>query len=103
MTHRSKKVTDLAHALPCMFADLPHLCTWPRTPSVPCHGNWQALGRGFSFKTDDNLFAAGCPEAHDLIDGRKGGMPTEDRFWCWMRAHVRTWRWIWEKGMVVVK
>ena len=100
--HRSRAVTDLAHEMPCMFTDLPHVCTWPRTPCVPCHGNWQVLGRGFAFKTDDNLFAAGCTEAHDLVDGRRSVMPRDTAFFEWLRAHVKTWRWIWENDKVRV-
>lgn len=101
--HRDKKVTDLAHDLPCMFTDLPHVCGYPRVPCIPCHGNWQVLGRGFSFKTDDHFFAAGCPEAHDLVDGRKPGLDGETAWWTWLRAHVRTVQWLWRRGLVMVK
>lgn len=85
-----------------MFTDLPHVCAWPRVPCVPCHGNWQVLGRGFSFKTDDNFFAAGCPEAHDIIDGRRSALPGETAWWEWLRAHVKTMRAIHERGLLVV-
>lgn len=99
MTARSRSLLDLAHDMPCMFVELPHKCAGA---SVPCHADWQALGRGFAFKADDFMFAAGCNDAHDLIDGRKGGMPRESRFWAWLLAHVRTMRWIWERGLVRV-
>lgn len=99
MTARSRSLLDLAHDMPCMFVELPHKCAGA---SVPCHANWQILGRGFSFKSDDPFFAAGCPEAHDLVDGRKPGLVHDAKFWEWMRAHVRTMRWIWERGLVRV-
>jgi hypothetical protein len=102
MMHRSRRLTDLAHELPCMFSDLPHVCAWPRVPCVPCHGNWQVLGRGFAFKTADHLFAAGCPEAHDLVDGRKGGMDGDSQWWAWLRAHVRTMAELWRRGWLQV-
>lgn len=103
MTHRSRRLTDLAHELPCTFTDLPHICTWPQVNCVPCHANWQVLGRGFAFKSDDNMFAAGCPVAHDLVDGRTPGLYGEDAFWARMRAHVRTMREIFERGLVVLR
>jgi hypothetical protein len=102
MNARSRALTDLAHDMPCMFTDLPHVCGWPRVGCVPCHANWQVLGRGFSFKAPDNFFAAGCPEAHDLVDGRKPGLSGDDCWWAWLRAHVRTMKWIFERGLVVV-
>lgn len=102
MTNRSRKLTDLAHELQCMFTDLPHVCTWPRTPCVPCHANWQIFDRGFAFKVPDHFFAAGCTEAHDLVDGRRGGMDLEARLWAWWRAHVRTMAEVWRRGWLVV-
>lgn len=99
MMTRNRKLLDLAHGLPCTFT-FPHVC---QGQIVPCHANWQVLGRGFSFKSDDIFFAAGCREAHDMVDGRKPGLEGESRWWEWLRAHVATMRLLWERGLVRVK
>jgi hypothetical protein len=39
------------------------------------HDNSLAGGRGASLKAPDWRTAAGCHNAHDLIDGRAGGLP----------------------------
>jgi len=98
MAYRSRKLLDIAHILPCC-ADFPHRCNGP---SVPAHSNQQLFGRGMGFKSRDHYFAAMCPEAHDYVDGRKGGWNREDKHAEWIRAYVKTWDLIWERGLVEV-
>jgi hypothetical protein len=91
MTHRAKKLTDLAHEIPCQ-AQFKHDCTgrWEQENgkylSVPAHSNQQAHGRGSYHKSHDCFFAAVCPPAHDLIDGRTPGMDKETKQAEWDRA-----------------
>jgi hypothetical protein len=67
--HEGRSYLDLTHGAPC------HLnftgCTGgtdPDAPSVPCHSNWQADGRGFSHKTHDDTVVPGCPSCHFQLD-----------------------------------
>jgi hypothetical protein len=57
----------------CRF---PHKC---KGLSVPMHSNALSTGRGAYFKAPDWAVAAGCNDAHDYIDGRKGGWTLEEK------------------------
>jgi hypothetical protein len=57
-------------------------------------------GRGFGYKTGDQFTAALCPEAHDFIDGRKGGWDKETKHAEWLRAYIATQNWLWSNGKV---
>ena len=98
MNYRSRKLLDLAHDMPCM-ASFPHQC---QGKSVPCHANDLLFGRGFAYKAPDWAWCAACPDAHDYIDGRKGGWDKEVKRGEWLRAYVRTQNFLWETGKVVV-
>lgn len=99
MTFRSRALLDVCHDTPCM-ADFPHNCN--PNHSVPAHANDLMFGRGASFKADDCFVAAVCPEAHDFIDGRKGGWDKETKRAEWLRAYVKTQRWQWENDRLRV-
>lgn len=96
--NRSAKLLKALRDLPCM-ADFPHRCNGP---SVACHANDILFGRGFAYKTPDHFTAAMCPEAHDFVDGRKGGWDKETKRMEWLRAYVRTQNELWESGRVIV-
>lgn len=98
MTYRNRALLDLAHDMPCQ-ARFAHICNGP---SVPAHANGQAWGRGFSHKAPDCFYAAVCPEAHDFIDGRKGGWELWRKRDEWERAYRYTQLWLWETGKVRV-
>ena len=66
------------------------------------HSNELMWGRGYSHKAPDWAVASGCPEAHDFIDGRKGGWDKETKHSEWLRAYVKTQDWIWQNGRVEV-
>lgn len=91
MSFRSRKLLDAIRDVPCQ-ATFPHEC---RHPPVAAHANDSMFGRGHAFKADDCFVASLCPEAHDLIDGRKGGWDKELKRAEWMRAYVGTQRWLW--------
>ena len=98
MNYRNRRLLDLAHEMPCC-ASFPHNCFGQ---VVPCHSNQQAFGRGSSFKSHDWAIAACCCEAHDYIDGRKGGWDKETKHAEWLRAYVKTQEWLWNEGKVMV-
>jgi hypothetical protein len=68
----------------------------------PRESNSLAGGRGASFKAPDWRTAAGCHNAHDLIDGRVGGLPKDEKRAAWERAHIKTMNWLFENEKLVV-
>lgn len=99
MTYRNRALLDLAHDAPCL-AQFPHRCSGP---SVPAHSNEQRHGRGHGHKADDCFFAIVCPEAHDYLDGRKGGWAKEEKRAEWDRANVATQRYLWTNKLIEVR
>ena len=104
MTYRNRKLLDLAHDAPCC-AEFDHQCAQPHEPlsdgvCVPAHSNRLAHGRGAGHRAADIFHAAVCPEAHDYIDGRKGGWDRETKHAEWNRAYIKTQLYYWENGKV---
>lgn len=99
MTHRDRKLLDVAHDAPCMLQLGTNGCG--NNASVPCHSDMQKHGRGHSHKSHDCLAVAGCPSCHAMFTrehlGRNG---YED---AWMKAITRYWVWLWTEGRVMVK
>jgi hypothetical protein len=54
------------------------------------------------FKSHDCFVAALCPDAHDYVDGRKGGWTKEDKHAAWDRAYIKTQIYLWKEGKVRV-
>ena len=98
MTYRSRKLLDAVRDVPCQ-ARFPHNCYG--TP-VACHANGLEFGRGHAFKADDCFVAALCPEAHDLVDGRRGGWDKETKRAEWLAAYISTQRWLWTNDKLEV-
>ena len=98
MTYRNKNHTDLCHDVPCICS-FPHEC---KGPSVPMHCNELSTDRGAYFKAPDWAVAAGCSEAHDYIDGRRGKWPKDLKHAEWWRAFVKTQNWLWENEKLIV-
>ncbi len=82
------------------MAQFPHI---HNGKSVPAHSNEQRHGRGAGHKSADNFHAAVCPEAHDYIDGRKGGWPRDVRQAEWDRAYIATQVWYWTHELIQVR
>ena len=97
MTFRSRTFLDLCHDLPCQ-AKFPHICNGP---SIPAHSNQLKHGRGHGFKCSDVFVAAVCPDAHDFIDGRKGGWDKETKHAEWERAHIATMDYLFTNKLVI--
>ena len=101
MTYRNKRLTELAHDMPCC-ADFPHECN-DVNGCVPMHADSSIFGRGGWHKSHDFAFAAGCPNAHAVITAKVGDELTrEQKFYDWMRSYVKTWEWLWENRKVKV-
>lgn len=66
------------------------------------HSNELGMGRGASFKAPDWAVAAGCHNAHALIDGRVGGLPKDEKRAAWQRAFVKTLDWLFSNEKLVV-
>jgi len=98
VTYRNPKLTRLAYEAPCL-AQFPHVCNGP---SVPCHSNQLIHGRGHGHKPHDCFVAFCCPEAHDYLDGRKGGWQKEEKRAEWDRAHIATLVWLFENERLKV-
>lgn len=98
MAYRNRKLLDLAHEMPCQ-ADFDHRC---QGQVVPCHSNQLLFGRGASFKSPDCFFAACCGEAHDFLDGRRGGWDKETKHAEWLRAYIKTQEYLWKEGLIRV-
>lgn len=96
--YRNRRLLDLAHEIPCQ-ADFPHVC---EGSVVPAHSNQGIFGRGAFYKSHDWAYAALCHDAHDYVDGRRGGWAKEDKQAAWLRAYIKTQTYIWENGKVRV-
>ena len=97
MTHRDRKLLDVAHDAPC-FLRLADGCGTNR--SVPCHSDMLAHGRGVGHKSHDCLAVAGCPACHAVFTRAKLG---RDRYAeVWAEAFARYTVWLWEQGKVSV-
>lgn len=98
MTHRDRKLLDLAHEAPCMLQLGVPGCG--QYPSVPCHSDSLEHWRGVGHRSPDCLAVAGCPSCHAAFTrqhlGRAGYLEA------WGRAMARYLVWLWENGKVRV-
>ncbi len=98
MTHRDRKLLDVAHEAPCMLQLGVDGCG--NHPSVPCHSDMLEHGRGAGHKSHDALSVAGCPACHAAFTrsnlGRDGYRDAH------IKAMTRYWLWMWTEGRVKV-
>lgn len=94
--YRNRKLLDLAHNMPCM-ADFPHQCTG-YLGCDPAHSDSSIFGRGFSFKSHDFAYAAMCNPSHKMLDT----FDNEAKKFEWLRAYVKTQKYLWENKLVRV-
>ena len=91
-----RKLLDMARHYPCAW------CNRQDGTTVAAHCNELALGRGFAHKTPDYLVAYLCHDCHDHVDGRRGGLPLNEKRAMWNRAYVQTVAWWFRDGVVFV-
>lgn len=96
---RSKRLTDLARIVPCMFV-FAHEC---KGDTMACHANWLQWNKGVGMKAPDWAWASGCLTAHNAIDDKLNKtLSMEAREAEWMMAFVSTQNYLWENRLVKV-
>lgn len=96
MTHRDRKLLDLAHDAPCMLRLGVPGCGENR--SVPCHSDLLRHGRGVGHKSHDCLAPPGCPVCHAAFTRANLGRDGYEA--AWIAAFERYTVWLWENGKV---
>lgn len=91
--YRSKKLLKSVRDFDCQSCGR-------RGPCVPAHANWNQYGKGMGLKAHDWAVAAVCNDCHNLIDGRRGCLSSEQAHELWQRAWVNTVRLWFEHGVV---
>jgi hypothetical protein len=87
---RSKAILNAARDEPCT------ICGIDDRTTVFCHLNESWAGKGMGQKADDIAGFFGCSKCHRQYDVDTWGL---DR-WEVMRGMYRTWRRLWEKGII---
>ena len=98
MTHRNRKLLDVAHDAPCMLQLGVDGCG--NYPSVPCHSDMLEHGRGAGHKSHDALAVAGCPACHAAFT--RANLGRDGYKEAWIKAVIRYWLWMWTEGRVKV-
>lgn len=93
---RSKAITQAAKDQPCT------ICGRNDGTTVFCHLNESWAGKGMGQKADDIAGFFGCQRCHDGYDGRLAALD-EPNTWEVFRAVCRTWRNLWDRGIIGVK
>lgn len=98
MTHRDRKLLDLAHDAPCFLQlGVPGCGT---EKSVPCHSDELRHDRGVGHKSHDWSAVAGCPACHAAFTREKVGKWEYDDIW--LRAWEKYQAYLWENGLIKV-
>lgn len=95
-TQRSRKLLDLAHDAPCMLQLGAKGCG--AHPSVPCHSDALAHGRGVGRKSHDALAVPGCPACHAAFT--RANLGKAGYLTAWADAMSRYLVWMWAEGKV---
>jgi len=93
-TQRSRSLLDVAHEAPCCLQLGAKGCG--THPSVPCHSDMLAHGRGAGLKSHDCLAVPGCPACHDAFTRKKLGK--EGYLTAWANGMARYLVWAWKNG-----
>lgn len=93
---RSKAIRDAANGESCT------VCGRNDGTTVFCHLNESWAGKGIGQKADDIAGFFGCVGCHSEYDGElNSGVVTAD--YLIMRAMYRTWRRLWELGIITIQ
>ena len=88
---RSKKILAAANGEACT------VCGANNGTTVFCHLNESWAGKGIGQKADDIAGFFGCLDCHSDYDGKKLDCCSHQLI---MRAMYRTWRRLWELGII---
>lgn len=89
---RSKKILKAAEGDYCA------ICGMNDNTVVFAHLNESYAGKGIGQKADDIAGFFACSVCHDLYDGLSKDHDVSD--WVVCRAMYRTWRRLWERGVI---
>lgn len=96
MTHRDRKLLDLARDMPCV------MCGAQDGTTVAAHSNLSEHGKGWSIKADDCMTAWLCYRCHTELDqGNK--MDREQKRDFTLTAICKTVQELWRRGLIGVK
>ncbi len=98
MTHRNRKLLNLAHEAPCMLRLGAAGCG--NDLSVPCHSDMLRHGRGVGHKSHDCLAVPGCPPCHAAFT--RAALGASLYLDAWLMAFERYQVWLWENDKVRV-
>lgn len=98
-THRDRSLLDLAHEAPCFLQLGVKDCG--KHPSVPCHSDMLAHGRGEGLKSHDALAVPGCPACHAVFTRKHLGKAGYLEKWAQAIALYLVWLWKNKKIQVV--
>jgi hypothetical protein len=98
LTHRDRKLLDVAHEAPCFL--LLGVVGCGTNPSVPCHSDELRHGRGAGHKSHDCLAVPGCPACHNAFTRQNLGR--EGYVAAWAAAFERYQLWLWTNRKVRV-
>lgn len=96
MSYRNKKLLQAASGQQCTICGAYGM-------TVAAHANSVALGKGIGCKAPDFYTAWLCDVCHDLYDGRRGNLTKAEKEQMWVTAYLRTVKYWFEQGIVVVK
>ncbi len=80
-------------------------CRNDRRTVVWCHSPLLEDGKGAAQKADDIFGCYGCSHCHDLLDARQRlqGLSREEILSEFHRAMKRSWRRLWDRGIIGAK
>lgn len=91
MTHRDRKLLDVAHDAPCMLLIAKQGCSVDK--SVPCHSDMLRHDRGSHHRSHDCLAVPGCPVCHALFTRAHLGRELYEYTWQLANENYQVWMW----------
>lgn len=99
---KSKKLRDSARGQQCTL-NIVGVCNYDPETTILAHLPDETKGMGK--KADDLSSCYACGACHDVIDGRRKWPNDEQDHaeWYYRRAQTRTWRILFEHGVLAIK
>jgi len=94
---RSRRLLESARGRPCEMR-VPGVCQGGAETTVAAHSNWSEHGKAAGQKADDIFHARACAACHRWLD--EGPAPDAEKREAFYRGLARTWRRLWEEGVI---